>query len=76
MTKWCQLFKEGRTNVHDEERSGRSSLVTDDMKEKVNAKIWENLRFTISELHKHFFAGQSLRSDPETKDDVTIRVFF
>jgi hypothetical protein len=23
--KWCRVFKEGRTNVHDEERSGRTN---------------------------------------------------
>jgi hypothetical protein len=40
-SKWCRLFKEGRTNVHDEERSGRPPLVTDDLKEKVKAKICE-----------------------------------
>jgi len=37
--KWCRLFKEGRTNVHDEEPSGRPSLVTDGLTEGVNAKI-------------------------------------
>jgi len=33
------VVKEGRTNVLDEERSGRPYLVTDDMKGKVNAKF-------------------------------------
>jgi len=37
--KWCRLFKAGRTNVLDEERSGSPYLVTDDMKRKVNAKF-------------------------------------
>jgi len=32
------LFEEDRTDVHDEELSGRPSLVTDELKEKVNAK--------------------------------------
>jgi len=27
--EWIRLFKSGRENVHDEERSGRPSLVTD-----------------------------------------------
>jgi hypothetical protein len=41
--------------VHDE-RSGRQSSVTDDLKENTNTNIWENTRFTISELdEKHFF---------------------
>ena len=28
--QWCREFKSGRTNVHDEERSGRPSVQTDD----------------------------------------------
>ena len=41
--------------MHDEERSGCPSLVTDDMKGDVNAKIRENMRFTISKLQKPCF---------------------
>jgi len=26
--RWCRMFSEGRTNVHDDDRSGRPSLVT------------------------------------------------
>jgi len=37
--KWCRLFKEGRTNVHDEKPSGRPPMVTDGLTEGVNAKI-------------------------------------
>ena len=37
--KWCRLFKEGRTNVHDEERSGRPSLVPDGVTVGVIAKF-------------------------------------
>ncbi|KAL4126648.1 hypothetical protein QTP88_010857 [Uroleucon formosanum] len=48
--KWCIQFKNGRTNVHDEEKSGRPSIVTDDLVAKVNEKIRENRRFTITEL--------------------------
>jgi len=53
--QWCRLFKEGRTNVHDEELSGRPSVVTDDLMEKVNTTIRGNRRFTISELSLEFF---------------------
>ena len=28
-TKWCREFSEGRTDVHDEQRSGRPSLISD-----------------------------------------------
>jgi hypothetical protein len=37
--KWCRLFKEGRTNVHDQEPSGRPSLFADGLTEGANAKI-------------------------------------
>ena len=29
--KWVRMFNEGRENAHDEERSGRPSLVNDDL---------------------------------------------
>jgi len=29
VTKWCREFSEGRTDVHDEQRSGRPSLIPD-----------------------------------------------
>lgn len=52
--KWCIMFKQGRTNVHDEDRSGRPSLVTDELKQKVDEKILENRRFTLTTLHDFF----------------------
>ena len=36
--KWVRMFNEGRENVHDEARSGRPSLVNDDLVRKVNEK--------------------------------------
>jgi hypothetical protein len=44
------MFRDGRTNVHDEERSGRSSVVSDDLVQSVDQKIGEKWHFTISEL--------------------------
>lgn len=41
-----RLFNEGRTNVHDEERTGRPSLVNDVLVQ-VEKKIHENRRFVI-----------------------------
>ncbi|KAL4706020.1 hypothetical protein ACJJTC_014242 [Scirpophaga incertulas] len=35
--KWV-AFKDGRTNVHDEERSGRPSVVNEDLVQKVDEK--------------------------------------
>ena len=37
--KWVRMFNEGRENVHDEERSGRPSLVNDDLVRKVNERV-------------------------------------
>jgi hypothetical protein len=45
--RWCRMFSEGRTNVHDDDWSGRPSLVTADLLDQVNEKIWENRRFTF-----------------------------
>ncbi|GBM20967.1 hypothetical protein AVEN_253751-1 [Araneus ventricosus] len=48
--KWVRQFNDGRTNVHDEARSGRPSVVNDGLVAKVNEKIRENRRFTIRML--------------------------
>ena len=37
--KWVGMFNEGRENVHDEARSGRPSLVNDDLVRKVNERV-------------------------------------
>ncbi|GFX84979.1 HTH_48 domain-containing protein [Trichonephila clavipes] len=34
--KWVRAFKDGRTNVHDEERSGRPSVITHELIQKVD----------------------------------------
>lgn len=52
--QWCREFREGRSNVHDDERSGRPSVQTDDLVERVNEKVRSNRRFTITELAKKF----------------------
>jgi hypothetical protein len=41
------MFKDGRTNVHDEERSGQPSVVSDDLVQSADQKICERQRFTI-----------------------------
>jgi len=48
--KWCTMFRNGGTDVHDSERSGRPSVITDALKQKVNRIIRENRHFTISEV--------------------------
>jgi len=48
------MFNEGRDNVHDEARSGRPSLVNDDLVRKVNRRVRDDRRFTIPDLSVHF----------------------
>jgi hypothetical protein len=48
------MFKDGGTNVHDEERSGRPFVVSDDLFQSVDQKICESRRFIISELSCEF----------------------
>jgi len=52
--KWVRMFNEGRANVHDEARSGRPSLVNDDLVRKFNERMRDDRRFTISDLSLHF----------------------
>jgi hypothetical protein len=51
---WCRIFKDWRKNVHDEERSGRPSVVSDDLVQNVDQKTCERRSFTISELSCEF----------------------
>jgi hypothetical protein len=52
--QWCRMFKDVRTNVHDEERSGRPSVVSDYLVQSVDKKICERRCITISELSCKF----------------------
>jgi hypothetical protein len=47
LKRCCRMFSEGRTNIHDDERIGRPSLVNVDLLGQVNEKIRENRRFTF-----------------------------
>jgi len=40
--RWVRLFNEGRENVHDDLRSGRPSVVNEDLVRAVEGKIREN----------------------------------
>ena len=46
------MFTNGQIDVHDAEKSGRASVITDALKEKVNRIIRENLHFTIIEVYE------------------------
>ena len=50
--RWYTMFRNGRTDVHDAETSGRTSVITDALKQKVNRIIRENRHFTISEVYE------------------------
>jgi len=52
--KWVRVFNEGRENTHDEARSGRPSFVNGDLVCKVNERVCDDRRFTISDLSLHF----------------------
>jgi hypothetical protein len=40
--KWCHLFNGGRTDVYNEVRSECTSLITEDLKDGVDAHVREN----------------------------------
>jgi len=50
--KWCTIFRNGRTDVHDAVRSGRTSVITDALKQKVNRITRENRHFTINKVYE------------------------
>jgi hypothetical protein len=52
--QWCKMFKDGQTNVHDEDWSGQPSVVSNDLVQSNDQKICERQRFTISELSCEF----------------------
>jgi len=52
--KWVRVFNEAQENVHDEARSGCTSSVNDDLVSKVNERVRDARRFTISDLSLHF----------------------
>jgi hypothetical protein len=39
VTKCCREFSEGRTDVHEEQRSGRSSLISADLLQEIEGEI-------------------------------------
>ena len=52
--KCVLMLKEGPENLHDKARSERPSLVNDDLMRKVNVRMRDDRRFTISDLSLHF----------------------
>jgi hypothetical protein len=52
VAKLCREFEAGRSDVHDETRSGRPSVVTDEIIQKIDENIHADRRLTIDELHQ------------------------
>ncbi|GFT77149.1 histone-lysine N-methyltransferase SETMAR [Trichonephila clavipes] len=52
--RWVRQFNKGRSEVHDDERSGRPSLITEELVHAIDEKIKENRKFTISALAMEF----------------------
>jgi hypothetical protein len=44
VAKWCHELNAGRTDVHDEQRTGRPSLANDDLVQKVDKNICDDRR--------------------------------
>jgi len=42
VTNWCREFSEERTDVHDEQRSGKPSLISDDLLQEIEGEIRAN----------------------------------
>jgi hypothetical protein len=55
--QWCRMFKNGLTNVHDEVRSDRPSVVSDDLIQSVDKKSVKDgaSQFQIFRVNFHKF---------------------
>ena len=60
--KWVRMFNEGRENVHHEAWNGRPTLENDDLVHKVNERVRDDRRFTITDLPCSFLRFQGLYS--------------
>jgi hypothetical protein len=54
VSPWCRMFIDGRTNVHDEERSGRAFVVSDDFVHSVEQQKNVNFRVNFHKFHALF----------------------
>jgi hypothetical protein len=53
MVRWVRHFNERCKNAHDDPRSGRPSVINEDLVPAVEEKIQENRRFIISSFSLH-----------------------
>jgi hypothetical protein len=54
VTKWCRELCEGRTDVHGEQWSGRTSLISDELLQEIEVEIRANRSVTVRQLHPIF----------------------
>ena len=52
--KWRGEFKNGRTSVHDDQRTGRSSIVADEIVEKIKYALRDDRSLTVNEVSAMF----------------------
>jgi histone-lysine N-methyltransferase SETMAR len=52
VAKWCPEFNAGRTDVHDEQRTGRPSLMNADLVQRVEENFRVDRCVMINELHE------------------------
>ncbi|GFV26400.1 uncharacterized protein TNCV_5087131 [Trichonephila clavipes] len=50
VTKWCLHFSEGRTDVHDEQRTGWPSVISDALLQRTEEAIHANRRLRLKEM--------------------------
>jgi hypothetical protein len=56
------MFKDGRTNVHDEERSGRPSVVSDGLVQSVDKNFVKDSTSQFQNFHVNFHTFHALFS--------------
>jgi hypothetical protein len=51
VTEWRHEFSKGRTDIHEEQRSGRPSLISDACLQQIEVETYANQHGMIRELH-------------------------
>ncbi|GBM08654.1 hypothetical protein AVEN_52487-1 [Araneus ventricosus] len=73
--KWVRQFNDGRTNVHDEARSGRSFVVNDGWEQFDQPPCSPDLAPSDYDLYlKRDFGGRHFASDDDAKSGVQRRL--
>ncbi|PNF16059.1 hypothetical protein B7P43_G04585 [Cryptotermes secundus] len=61
--QWCRMFTDGRTDVHDEERNGRTSVVSDDLFKVLTKKFVKDEASQFQNFHVNFSRNDFAPSD-------------